>query len=247
MPRQSLTARLFTGSRSPPTTSVGLSGARAGSSGLFGRSSEQRRFDTAPVLSSKSAETSPPRLSDRGGESIRGTSSQSPSSPLPDPYLAVGRIVAPHGIRGEVRCAILTDFPERFKQTHQVYLGEGRVPRVLERARLERSRVILKIVGLNSRAEAQLLRGQTIYVAEADAVRLPQGSYFWHQIIGLRVRSGDGRNLGSITAILQTGSNDVYVVQSNGAEILLPAIKDVVRDIDLATGVMTVEWLEGLL
>ena len=77
-------------------------------------------------------------------------------------------------------------------------------------------------------------------------MQLPPDSFFWHQIIGLTVRTVDGQELGKIAEIMETGSNDVYVVKSDERELLLPAIKDVVREIDLTSGVMTVELLEGL-
>jgi 16S rRNA processing protein RimM len=162
-------------------------------------------------------------------------------------YLAVARVAGAHGIRGEVRCEVITDFPERLKRTQRLYRGEGHVSVDLERARLDKRGAILKLAGVESRDDAEALRGQMLYVAEADAVSLPGDSYFWHQIIGLRVRSDSGDELGQVSEIMQTGSNDVYIVKDDGREILLPAIKDVVQDIDLGAGVMTVHLLEGLL
>ncbi len=162
-------------------------------------------------------------------------------------YLAVARVVAAHGIRGEVRCEVITDFPDRLKRTPRLYRGEDHLLVPLERARLDKRGAILKFGGVESRDEAERLRGQMLYVAEADAVPLPRDSYFWHQIIGLRVRSDAGQDLGTIKEIIQTGSNDVYVVRADEREILLPAIKDVVREIDLAGGVVTVHLIEGLL
>lgn len=164
----------------------------------------------------------------------------------PSDYLAVARVVGAHGIRGEVRCEIITDFPERLKRTERLYLGEDHTPIAIERARLDRHGAILKLDGVDSRDDAERLRGRMLYVAEADAVQLPGDSYFWHQIIGLRVRSDAGEDLGQVAEIIPTGSNDVYVVRADGREILLPAIKDVVREIDLAGGIMTVHMMEGL-
>ncbi len=164
-----------------------------------------------------------------------------------EPYLAVARVVAPHGIRGEVRCEVITDFPERLKRTERLYRGDSHIPVELERARLEKQGAILKLAGVQTRDEAQALRGQILYVPEAEAVRLPGDSYFWHQILGLRVRSDAGEELGEVAEIMQTGSNDVYVVRKDSREILIPAIKDVVQDIDIAAGVMTVHIIEGLL
>jgi 16S rRNA processing protein RimM len=167
---------------------------------------------------------------------------------LADSYLAVARVAGAHGVRGELRCEVITDFPDRLKRTHRLYSGETHTPLDVERARLQGGRgAILKIVGIDSREDAERLRGQMLYVPEADAVPLSKGTYFWHQIIGLRVRSLEGQDLGTVTEILQTGSNDVYVVRDGQRETLIPAIKDVVKEIDLTAGVMTIEVVEGLL
>lgn len=163
-----------------------------------------------------------------------------------DAYLAVARIVAPHGIRGEVRSEVITDFPDRLKRTERLFRGEDHVPTALERVRIDKHGAILKLAGVESRDDAERLRGQMLYVAEAEAVRLPSDSYFWHQVIGLSVRSDVGEELGRVADIIQTGSNDVYVVRSDAGEILLPAISDVVREIDVAGGIMTVHLMEGL-
>jgi 16S rRNA processing protein RimM len=160
--------------------------------------------------------------------------------------MAVARVLTPHGIHGELRCELITDFPERFRRTRQLYLGEAHTPLEVERARLDRRGLILKVAGLESREDAERWRGQTLYVPESQAVRLPAGSYFWHQIIGLRVLATDGRELGTIRDILQTGANDVYVVRGETEEWLVPAIRDVVRSIDVAGGTITVELIEGL-
>jgi len=166
--------------------------------------------------------------------------------PSADEYLAVARVVAPHGIRGEVRCQVITDFPERFERTPRLFAGNARQPVDVERSRVDRRVVLLKLNGVDTREDAEKMRGQTLYIHESDAVQLPPDSFFWHQIIGLTVRTVDGQELGTITEIMETGSNDVYVVKSGERELLLPAIKDVVREIDLDSGVMTVELLEGL-
>jgi len=167
--------------------------------------------------------------------------------PLADSYLAVARVVGAHGVRGEIRCEILTDFPERLKTTSRLYSGDSHTLLVVERARLQGPGAILKIAGVDSRDDAQRLRGQTLSVPEAEAVPLSEGTFFWHQIIGLRVRTVDGQELGTVTEILQTGGNDVYVVRDERREVLVPAIKDVVKEIDLSARQISVELLEGLL
>lgn len=117
---------------------------------------------------------------------------------------------------------------------------------VLQRARVDRKGVLLKVEDVDTREAAERLIGLVVYVPESEAVTLPTDWYFWHQIVGLRVKSVDGVELGQVVQILRTGSNDVYVVHGEGKEILLPATKDVIRSIDLTQGVMTVELVEGL-
>jgi 16S rRNA processing protein RimM len=164
-------------------------------------------------------------------------------------YLVVAHVVGAHGVHGDLRCVLVTDFPKRFKPGLQVYLSDAHVPYEVERARVDRNRVILKLIGVDSRNDAEGLRGKTVFVPETAAVRLPRGTYFWHQIVGLRVRTADGQALGSVAEVMETGANDVYVVRKEPperGELLIPAIKDVIKKIDLKRGEITVELLEGL-
>jgi 16S rRNA processing protein RimM len=149
-------------------------------------------------------------------------------------------------MRGDVRCAIITDFPERFRDTERVLLGDAKTPYIVEQTRLVKGAVLIKLRDVSTRTDAEKLRGQTLYVPDDEAVVLDEGTYFWHQIIGLDVRTIDGEALGRIVEILPTGSNDVYVVRSGAGELLIPAIKDVVRNVDLDQRVMTVELIDGL-
>ena len=167
------------------------------------------------------------------------------------PLITIGKVTAPQGVAGEIRVLPLTDFPERFRQLKKVYLtGKGtEEPRLLSVAavRYHKKFVILKIEGVESREEAEKLRNCYLKVKPSEVVPLPPGHYYPFQIIGLRVKTMEGEALGEVVEILTPGSNDVYVVQDReGNEILLPALKEVVREIDLESGVMRVELLEGL-
>lgn len=167
-----------------------------------------------------------------------------PEASGPDrPFLVVARIVSPQGNRGEVKAEVITDFPERFASTYAVYLGDGHRRYEVESQRLLDRVVVLKLRGVESIDQAEQLRGALVEVPEEESVELPPGHYFWHQIIGLRVVTGGGEELGTVDDILETGNNDVYVVHYRGEELLIPAIKDVVRSIDLESGVVTVHLL----
>jgi 16S rRNA processing protein RimM len=164
-------------------------------------------------------------------------------------YLAIGRVIRAHSLRGEVSVAVLTDFPERFETTEWVYLGNEfeATPYRLQSFRWHKQNVLLTLEGVTSRTQAELLQGQLVQVPLEEAVPLPDGSYYLYQLIGLRVQDTSGKFLGTIKDVLETGANDVYVVEQEDQELLLPAIPDVVRSVDIATGIMVVHLLDGLI
>lgn len=171
----------------------------------------------------------------------------------PEPrYLAVGRIVAPHGIRGELKVEILTDDPDRFGLLELVYLGredEEPVPWELVSYRLHKNQVLLQLKGCNDRAMAETMRGIFVQVPREEAIPLKDGEYYEYQIIGLEVKTVSGELLGRVIEILYTGANDVYVVRDDDPshrEILIPVLDDIVLEIDLEAGSMVVELPEGL-
>lgn len=161
-------------------------------------------------------------------------------------FLVIGRILGPVGIAGEMRVQILTDFPDRFLQLQTVHIGDNLRPYHVVSARLDRGSAILKLAGIDDATSARSLSNQDVQIPIEEAVALPPDIYFWHQIIGLDVWTDEGRYLGKITEVLQTGSNDVYVVGQGRGEILIPAIDEVVRQIDLPARKMTVHLLPGL-
>jgi 16S rRNA processing protein RimM len=162
-------------------------------------------------------------------------------------FLAIAQIVAPHGVRGELRAVILTDFPERFAQLQTVYLGEGHQPFNLEGHRFHHSQVLLKLAGVDDRTEAEAFRGNLVQVPLAEAVPLPEDTYYEYQILGLSAWTEEDELLGRVTGVLETGANDVYVIQSEGGnEILIPALTSVVLEIDLERGRLLVRLPPGL-
>lgn len=161
-------------------------------------------------------------------------------------YLVVAHIVSPQGNRGEVKAEIVTDYPDRFASTTAVYVGPEHRRYELEGFRFQDRAVVLKLRGVETIEDAAKLRDALVEVPEEEAVKLPPNHYFWHQIIGLQVVTGDGAVLGKIDEILETGSNDVYVIHGPGGELLIPAIKQVVKSVDLNSGTMTVELMPEL-
>jgi len=156
-------------------------------------------------------------------------------------------VLAPHGIRGELKCRIVTDFPtRRFKRGTSVTIGP--TPHIIQAARVQGATVLLKLQDIDDRDVAAALRGAEIVVPTDDAVSLPKGQFYWHQVIGLRVEDVTSHEpLGEVTDIIETGANDVYIVRGQRGEILVPAIKEVVKHIDPAAGHMLIQPLPGML
>jgi len=162
-------------------------------------------------------------------------------------YLAIAQIVAPHGLRGEVRAILLTEFPERFGSLREVYLGEEGQPVPLERYRFHRGQVVLKLGGCDTRNQAEELRKVLVQVPLDETVPLPEGTYYIYQILGLQAWTEEDEFLGEVAEVLETGANDVYVLRGGPhGEILVPALESVVLEIDLERGRMLVRLPPGL-
>lgn len=164
---------------------------------------------------------------------------------MADGRVVIGKAGAPHGLRGEVRVIPLTDFPERFESLREVFIGE-RVFHV-EHVHYHRQFVLLTLAECTSREAAAKLTGELLRVAREDAAPLAEGEFYTFDIIGLAVLDMAGERLGEVTNVLKTGSNDVYVVKNpDGSELLVPALKNVVREIDIAGGFLRVDLQEEL-
>lgn len=156
--------------------------------------------------------------------------------------LVIGRVTAPFGIKGAVRVKPETDFPERFQETDEVCLelptGEARVFRV-RRARRTPKGVLLELDGCADRTQAEQLRRSWVKVKPSMAVELPEGSHWVHEIIGLRVVTEEGADLGEVTEVVRTPAHDVYVTPSTA----IPAVSEIVREVDLERGRIVVRPL----
>lgn len=163
--------------------------------------------------------------------------------------LQVGVVTTTHGVRGEVKVFPTTDDPARFKKLKNVILDDGKTQRDMEISGVKffKNMVILKFKDLDDMNEAQKLRQAKLFVTRDNAVELQENEYFIADLIGMQVVSDEGEELGEISDVLQTGANDVYVIQKEKkADILVPAIKDCIINVDLEQNIMTVHLLPGL-
>ena len=181
------------------------------------------------------------------GRSAAKVATAAEQSDAYDGWIIIGRVTAPHGVRGEIRVDILTDFPERFQILRRLYIGDTHAPHDVERVRFTPKGALLKLVGIDFRDTASLLARSYIALPEADMPPLPAGSFHHHQIKGLGVYTVDDCYLGIVAEIITTGSNDVYIVRGDQTgEMLLPAIAEVVHTIDLETQRIVVHLIPGL-
>jgi 16S rRNA processing protein RimM len=168
-------------------------------------------------------------------------------------YLIIGEILRPHGIRGELRLKILTDYPERISKIKTVYIGhdatQSDVPSYsVQSARLHQQFLLLTLKEVQDRNEAETLRGQLVMVDIDDAVPLEDDEIYLYELIGLTVKTETGQELGTIKDVLETGANDVYVVSSRQyGELLIPAHEETIIEIDTDAETVTVKLPDGLL
>ncbi|MBI5140777.1 MAG: 16S rRNA processing protein RimM [Nitrospirae bacterium] len=163
----------------------------------------------------------------------------------------LGKVVSVRGLRGELKVFPHTDSPDFFCDIESVLVRDasgGMVRMRIADARHDNGMALIRFEGVNSRDDAERLRGAELLLPAAEMPPLPDGRYYRFQIEGLDVRTNDGRRLGVVEEIMETGGNDVYVVRpEHGPEILVPAIPDVIVSVDLEKGEIVIEPLEGMI
>ncbi|MGI6011109.1 MAG: ribosome maturation factor RimM [Ruminococcus sp.] len=164
--------------------------------------------------------------------------------------LQVGVITSTHGLRGEVKVFPTTDDPKRFKNLKEVMLdtGKGQQRVEIESVRFFKNLVILKMKGFDRIEDVENLRRKSLYVTREHAVKLKANEYFVADLIGMEVVTDQEERLGKLKDVLQTGANDVYVVETERyGEVLIPAIRDCILEVKVEEGWMKVHLLEGLI
>lgn len=161
-----------------------------------------------------------------------------------DEMILIGRIVAPHGVRGDLRILPDTERPEIFKKLKRLFIGGKSYP--ILSARPHKNVYIVHAEGVDDRNLAETLVSEPVEIPYGELPKLPKGTYYYFQLLGLTVVSDEGETVGTLSEILETGANNVYAVrQENGKEIYLPAIPSCILSVDTDKGQMTVhmpEW-----
>ena len=160
-------------------------------------------------------------------------------------FVTIGSILGPWGTEGKLKIKIETDFPQRFTPDSKVYVNRQLL--TIASTEWHKGKLVIKLDSIDTVEDAQKLLGQSVEIHHTQVPPLPEGRYYHFQIIGLEVRTTKGELLGNVTDILSAKSNDNYVVHGVQGEILIPAIEDVVKSIDLKKECIIVEAIEGLL
>lgn len=173
------------------------------------------------------------------------------AGPLPSgepAFLAVGKLLHPHGIRGEILMEVYTDFPERLEPGMTLYLHPDMTTVHLTGRRSHKNGLIMSFEGYSSPEAIGQFRNHLLFVKTDERPPLAEGEYYHHQLLNLRVISDTGVSLGVVTEILETGASDVLVVRPEfGPEVLIPIVDTFVKEINLPDGAITVHLIPGLL
>lgn len=167
-------------------------------------------------------------------------------------FLVIGRVVRPHGVRGEVRVAIHTQLPERFTWLDVVYISRNANDTdpqrlALHSVRFHKGYALVRLGDYDDRGDAEILRGYWLMVPEDEAIPLEEDEVFHFDLEGLAVYTEDDEHLGTLSEVLETGANEVFIVRGDRGEILIPNIEEVVIEVDLERRIMVVHLLPGLI
>ena len=165
-------------------------------------------------------------------------------------FIIIGKIVSTQGNKGEVKVIPLTDSIDRFDKLTDVFIREGNIEKLLKinNLKTKKNAVILKFEDIDNIEKAKILVESFLEVKRSDAVKLPKDTYFIFDIIGLEVYTNENELLGKVDNIISTGSNDVYLVKNkNKKEILIPAIREIIKNIDVEKKRITINMVDGLI
>lgn len=165
-------------------------------------------------------------------------------------FVVIGQVRRPHGIRGALRVAVMSDDPERFHRLEEIWLNPGddqRTRFTLTRVQVVPDGVILTVAEIGDRTAAETWRQAWIEIPGEQILPLPEGKHYLFELIGLKVVSEAGEPLGEVIEVMRTPAHDLYVVRGAARDHLIPAVPEFVRQIDSETGIMVVHLVEGLL
>lgn len=173
----------------------------------------------------------------------------SAKSPQPD-YIIIGRITKPHGVRGAVKVEPITDDPNRFSLLEKVHVGPEELPGDaidISKVQFQNKFIILSLKGVTTREAADELRGQYLHVPADQALDLPDGSVYIYDLIGLKVVTNKNEFVGTVKDYLEYPASDMFVIENDEREYLIPDVPDIVEDVNIDDGIIIINPIDGLL
>ena len=160
-------------------------------------------------------------------------------------FISIGEVLSPRGTKGHFMVSIITDFPERFSPDSKIYIDHR--PFTIENSSLQKGNFVIKLYGIDISEEALKLKGREIEIHHSQLKSLADGQYYHFQLVGLEVFTFEGEPVGKLKHVLTSPGNDVYVVEGEKGEVLIPAVEDVIRLVDIKRGRIVIEAIDGLL
>ena len=162
-------------------------------------------------------------------------------------FICIGKLHRTHGIKGDMVLDPMTDFPERIKRGRVVYLGNDHIPLTIARVREKMPYLLVGFKEFTDETQAAEFRNTYVYVKTTDLPELPEGEYYFHQLIGLEAVNPEGKHIGILSEILETGANDVYVIRKDdGSEELVPDVPQYIQQIDVPNHVIKIDFPEWI-
>lgn len=162
-------------------------------------------------------------------------------------FTIVGKIISSHGIKGELKIFPLTDDINRFKYLKEVYIGEEKLPVQVVGVKFNKDKPIIRLKEFDNINQVLKFKDRYLYVDDENLIELEENEYFVFQLLGCKVENMEGKSIGVLEDIINTLSNDVYVIRHGEKEYLVPAIKEFVKDIDIDNKLIRIDPIEGMI
>jgi 16S rRNA processing protein RimM len=194
-------------------------------------------------MSSKSSKTEAPPVSATGSPAVSPSRDDLPET------VSVGRVLRPHGVRGEVVVEALSDVPERFEKGSRLMASRGGgapFPLVVAVGRVHKNGAVVRFEGVEDRDQAEELRGLDLEVSRSEVPAAPEGTYYQYELLGCLCRN-DGEEIGRVVEVLEDGGGLLLIVEGEGRRVPVPFVKAFLREVDVASGLIDVSLPPGLL
>ena len=162
-------------------------------------------------------------------------------------YIVVGKIVNTHGIKGEIKIYPYTDDIERFSNLKNVFIGEDKLSVEIVNVKYHKNMVLLKLKEFDNINEVIKFKEELVFIHEEDKVELSKDNYFIYELIDCKVFDLDGNSLGYVIDVLQNSSNDIYVIKDKQKEYLIPAVKQFIKEVNIAEKRIVIDPIEGMI